>query len=107
MDKPPKVTRKELLELLAMWERGELTAQEVWDWTNARCWPAETETDDWEGDVSATDEILAHLDSMDIHFVIVKTFQFIESFWKHCRERRCRLMPYGSRSLMPSITNSA
>lgn len=71
MDSPQKVTRKELSDVLAQWQRGELTAQEVWDWVSARYWPGDTEIDDWELDLSATNEILAQLDSMDINLVVV------------------------------------
>ena len=71
MDSPPKVTRQELSELLAQWERSELTAQQVWDWVSARYWPGDTEIDDWEDDLSATNEILAVIDSMDINLVVV------------------------------------
>ncbi len=71
MDAPPKVTLDELSELLVKWERGDLTAQQVWDWADARYWPGDTEIDDWEGDLSATNEILAQLDSMDINLVLV------------------------------------
>ncbi len=71
MEKPPKVTRDELVDLLAKWERSELTAQQVWGWVSDRYWPGDTEIDDWEGDLSATNEILAELDSMDINLVLV------------------------------------
>lgn len=71
MDIPPKVTRDELANLLVKWERGELTAQQVWDWVSARYWPGDTEIDDWEDDLSATNEVLAHLDSMDINLVVL------------------------------------
>ncbi len=72
MESPPKVTREELSELLAQWERSELTAQQVWDWVSARYWPGDTEIDDWEDDLSATNEILAVIDSMDINLVVVE-----------------------------------
>ena len=71
MDTPPKVTRDELANLLEKWGRGELTAQQVWDWVSSRYWPGDTEIDDWEDDLSATNEILALLDSMNINLVVV------------------------------------
>jgi len=71
MESPPKVARDELIGLLAKWERSEITAQQVWDWVIDRYWPGDTEIDDWEGELSATNEVLAELDLMDINLVLV------------------------------------
>jgi hypothetical protein len=87
MDTPPKVTRDELADLLERWERGELTAQQVWDWSSARYWPGETEIDDWENDLSATNEILAQLDSMDINLVVVDDVPIHRRFLTAPKER--------------------
>lgn len=87
MEEPPKVTRSELSELLAKWERGESTAQEVWDWVDARYWPGDTVIDDWDGDLSATNEILALLDSMDINLVVVDDVPIHRRFLDAPREQ--------------------
>jgi hypothetical protein len=87
MEDPPKVTRSELSDLLAKWERGESTAQEVWDWVDARYWPGDTEIDDWDGDLSATNEILALLDSMDINLVLVADVPIHQRFLTSSREQ--------------------
>jgi hypothetical protein len=72
--------------LLVMWERGDLTAQQVWDWVDARYWPGDTEIDDWDGDLSALNEILAQLDSMDINLVLVDDVPIHQRFLASPRE---------------------
>ena len=94
MDAPPKVTRDELSELLVKWERGDLTTQQVWDWVDARYWPGDTEIDDWDGDLSATNEILAQLDSMDINLVLVDDVPIHRRFLASPREHTAQAFEF-------------
>ena len=94
MDAPPKVTRDELSELLVKWERGDLTAQQVWDWVDARYWLGDTEIDDWDGDLSATNEILAQLDSMDINLVLVDDVPIHRRFLASPREHTAQAFEF-------------
>ncbi|MGZ3241639.1 MAG: hypothetical protein ACXWJK_15550 [Burkholderiaceae bacterium] len=66
------VTRGELFLLLTKWQSGELSAQDVWDWASHRCLPGYTQYDDWEDDSSVANEILCHLDSLDMNLVLVE-----------------------------------
>lgn len=66
------VTRGELFLLLTKWQSGELNTQDVWDWASHRCLPGYTQYDDWDDESSVANEILCHLDSLDMHFVLVE-----------------------------------
>ena len=94
MDTPPKVTRAELAEILVKWEQGDLTVQQVWDWVDARYWPGDTEIDDWDGDLSATNEILAQLDSMDINLVLVDDVPIHRRFLASPREQTAQAFDF-------------
>jgi hypothetical protein len=87
MKTPPRVTRDELIGLLTKWERGGVTAQQAWEWVSDRYWPGDTEVDDWEGQLSATNEVLALLDSMDINWVVVDDVPIHRSFLFSPREQ--------------------
>lgn len=66
------VTRGELFDLLTKWQSGEVDTQNVWDWASHHCLPGATDYDDWEGESSVANEILCHLDSLDMHVVLVE-----------------------------------
>ncbi len=66
------ITRGELFLLLTKWQSGEFTTQDVWDWASHRCLPGYTQYDDWEDESSVANEILCHLDSLDMNLVLVE-----------------------------------
>jgi hypothetical protein len=62
----------------------------VWDWVSARYWPGDTEIDDWEDELSATHEIQAQLDSMDINLVVVDDVPIHMTFLAAPREKKAQ-----------------
>lgn len=62
---PQIVTRQNIEEILSSWERGVLTARQVFDWANDRfC------VSTWEIDSEVSNEVLAILDTMNINLVV-------------------------------------
>jgi len=63
---PRVVTSQDVEEILSRWERGILSAQQVYDWANDRfC------TSNWAVDTEVSNEVLALLDTMDINLVVI------------------------------------
>lgn len=66
------VTRADIVATLQAWQRGELKAEQVWAWAEARFVPGDTEYNDWEGDSSVANEVLCELDSLPMNLVLAE-----------------------------------
>lgn len=66
----PLVSRKDLQELLESWRVGRIAAKDVQAWAEARY-----QVDEWEAEDSVVNEILAHLDALDMNLIIVDDVQ--------------------------------
>ena len=64
-----KITREEVRSKLCDWRDGKISAQEIFEWAGSLYPNTEYEYEDWEGDESnsATNEVLAALDMMNIN----------------------------------------
>jgi hypothetical protein len=59
------VTARDINNILVSWHAGEITHRELHDWAQARF-----AAEDWEPDCDVTNEVLGHLDRMDMNLVI-------------------------------------
>ncbi len=64
------MSRKDLQELLESWRVGRIAAKDVQAWAEARY-----QVDEWEAEDSVVNEILAHLDALDMNLIIVDDVQ--------------------------------
>ncbi|QAU34169.1 hypothetical protein [Janthinobacterium sp. 17J80-10] len=64
------VTRGEIIRMLQSWQAGELATQQLWDWASHRFQSGAADYDDWDGDDSVAREVLAALDSLDLHLML-------------------------------------
>lgn len=71
-----------MIALLESWQAGNVSTQEVLSWASKRFIPGEVEFDDWENDCSATNEVLAELDSLDMNLVLPEDAPIHISFLK-------------------------
>ena len=101
------VTRGEIIRMLQSWQSGELGTQQLWDWASHRFQSGAAEYDDWDGDDSVAREVLATLDSLDLHLMLVDDVPLylaflqtpIGAFDDACNEWRAALagLDYGAR----------
>lgn len=66
------VTRGELIRMLQSWQAGELMTQQLWDWASHRFQAGRADYDDWDGEDSVAREVLAMLDSLDLHLMLAE-----------------------------------
>jgi hypothetical protein len=59
------VTREDVIGILEAWQKGEMSAREVWDWAHLNSLE-ESEYTDYENDDSVSNEIICYLDNLDI-----------------------------------------
>ncbi|UJW81279.1 hypothetical protein [Hydrogenophaga sp. SL48] len=64
---PKLVTAREMDALLVRWGSNELSASEVHSWAEARF-----ATHSWEPENDAVNEVLSHLDRLDMNLVVVE-----------------------------------
>ena len=76
------ITRQDLIELLEKWSKGELDAENVHSWALSIYFNDNYEKNDWEGDDSVTNEVLGHLDMLDMNFVTTDDIPALIEFLK-------------------------
>lgn len=63
---PKSVTALDIDSILVRWASNELSATDVHNWAEARF-----ATEEWESDNEAINEVLGHLDRLDMNLVVV------------------------------------
>ena len=76
------ITRKIILNYLEAWQRGEKTAQEIWEWAESHFAVDSTDYDDWENDNSVSKEVMGALDCLNMNLVIVEDIPTYIEFLK-------------------------
>jgi len=66
------VTRGEIIRMLQSWQDGEIATQQLWDWASHRFQSGQADYDDWDGADSVAREMLAMLDSLDLHLMLAE-----------------------------------
>lgn len=64
------VTRKVIIDTLIKWSEGEVDHNVVFDWANSLYLNEGVTLEDWEGDDSVSNEVLAYLDTLDMNLVV-------------------------------------
>ena len=64
------LTREEVLTKLKDWQTGTLSSRELHAWAEALYLRDEVDYEDWEGDHSVTNEIIAALDMLDMNLIL-------------------------------------
>ncbi len=62
-----QITRDDIKHKLLDWQKGVLTAREIYDWANQLCADDANTFDDQEGDESAAEEVLFLLEVLDMN----------------------------------------
>ena len=64
------IKRDELARVLTDWQSGRMSSAEVLSWADALYPSDDVDDEDWEGDDSVTNEILAALDMLDMNLAL-------------------------------------
>jgi hypothetical protein len=64
------IKRDELARVLTDWQSGRMSSAEVLSWADALYPSDDVDYEDWEGDDSVTNEILAALDMLDMNLAL-------------------------------------
>jgi hypothetical protein len=62
--------RDELAQMLREWQAGQVSTEQLLRWANALDLSDEVDFEDWEGDDSVTNEVLAALDMLDMNLAL-------------------------------------
>ena len=62
--------REDLARVLTDWQSGRMSSAEVLSWADALYPSSDVDYEDWEGDDSVTNEILAALDMLDMNLAL-------------------------------------
>ena len=64
------VSRGEVIDVLQKWLKGEVDEEELYRWAGSRYSVSDYDVEDREEDDSITNEVLGHLDMMDMNLVV-------------------------------------
>ena len=64
-----RVSRQDIIGLLESWQRGDISASDVYDWVENHLY-SNLEVEDWEDDDSVTVEVLAYLDLLPMNLIL-------------------------------------
>lgn len=93
------ITRGEIIRMLQAWQAGEMATQQLWDWASHRFQSGAADYDDWDDADSVAREVLAALDSLDLHLMLAEDVPLhlaflqtpIGAFSEACRDWRAAL----------------
>ncbi len=79
-----KVSRQDIIDLLESWQRGDISASDVYDWAENHYWPGHLECEDWEGedDNSVTVAVLSSLDLLPMNLMLQEDIPIYLEFLK-------------------------
>ena len=100
---PKLVTARDIDAVLVHWSSHELSASEVHNWAEARF-----ATDSWEPENEVVNEVLGHLDRLDMNLVVVEDIPLLreallarnEEDANRLIERSYAITPLDARKLM-------
>ncbi len=64
--------REELVQKLKDWQAGRISSVGLLEWADALYPSEDVDYEDWEGDDSVTNEVLAALDMLDMHLALAE-----------------------------------